>query len=244
MSNLSKPQTMSKKRYSIEVQTDEETGKKFKRMKNGQRRFVCEHGRCPTQCKEGECIKKYKFKNKATEPCPCGSGKALRCCRAGCGTPGAGSMYCNKTGKVKPICPCGDDKCGASLCECGRERRQCPKCDPLGHLIALIRNRSREALKSKNVKKSKKTCDYLGISYSKYYSYIEKWFQPGMTWENFGKGKDKWNIGHAKPLLQKGITREETEKRLHYSNTFPQWEVHNVEQGNRYNFTDYGPLAI
>ena len=235
---------MSKKRCSIEVQTDEKTGKKFKRNKNGDRFFVCEHGRQPTLCKEGECIKKYK--DKTNEPCPCGSGKALQSCTAGCGTPGAGSMYCNKTGtwKQKPRCPCGGDKCGASLCECGKQRNTCSKCDPLGHLIKLIRNRSRKALKSKNVKKNKKTCDYLGISYSKYYSYIEKWFQPGMTWENFGKGKDKWNIGHAKPLLEKGITREETEKRLHYSNTFPQWEVHNVEQGNRYHFTKYGPLAI
>ena len=79
---------------------------------------------------------------------------------------------------------------------------------------------------------------------NEYYAYLESMFmpardasRPAMTWENYGSS---WQIGHRKPLLENGISEEETKARLHYSNTFPQWTVDNQSQGNRPWRGDYG----
>jgi hypothetical protein len=55
-----------------------------------------------------------------------------------------------------------------------------------------------------------------------------------MTWENFGTD---WEIGHRKPLREKGISDDETIARLHYTNTFAQWKADNQRQGNRFHWT-------
>jgi hypothetical protein len=222
---------------SIPIETDEKTGRRFKRQKNGQRVFLCEHDAAPTKCLKGEC--KKRFKNRSSEPCPCGKGLQLKMCRL-CDTPGAGAAYCSTTKKAKARCPCPAPSCGGSRCRHKKLRNRCRECEPVKHLIHLVRSRSRKVMKGL---KSKRTIEYLGMNAEEYRDYIERRFQPGMTWENFGTGPDQWSIGHAKPLLEKGVSTEETERRLRYSNTFPQWHTDNAAQGNRFHFTAYGPLA-
>ena len=58
---------------------------------------------------------------------------------------------CEPCGKRKCPCDSGADKAmcvpckGASICKCGRIRRQCKKCDPQGHLAKLLRDRMYDA---------------------------------------------------------------------------------------------------
>ena len=81
--------------------------------------------------------------------------------------------------------------------------------------------------------------EYLGCTYQKFYDHLLTTLLPGMTWENHG---EVWEIGHRKPLLEAGISEEETLRRLHWTNTFPQWKDDNRRQGNRFHWTkeEYG----
>ena len=229
---------MGKLRVSLKrhnpVETCPETGKRFKRMKNGQRRFLCPHDKRPGACKEGGCLKNKRKPDKAKSKCPCESGVTLAYCRK-CDTPGAGAKYCKETGKEKPRCPCGARTCGASLCE--HEKQYCPECHPIEHFINLSRGHTRRAMKGQI--KSKRTMEYVGMSAQEHRDYMYSTFQPGMTWENYGRGEDKWEVGHRIPLKYKNPTLAEIEERLHYSNTFAQWKIHNAHQSNDYIFTKY-----
>jgi hypothetical protein len=50
-----------------------------------------------------------------------------------------------------------------------------------------------------------------------------------MTWDNYGSGDDKWNIGHIIPCsLFNLIVAEEQKECFHYTNLKPQWECENL----------------
>jgi hypothetical protein len=51
----------------------------------------------------------------------------------------------------------------------------------------------------------------------------------GMSWENYGKGEAKWNIGHriAKAMYDKS-SAEDTRRCWTRDNLFPQWETENM----------------
>lgn len=61
--------------------------------------------------------------------------------------------------------------------------------------------------------------------------YLENKFQPGMTWENWGKGEGKWNIDHIIPLAS-ASNEEELIKLLHYTNLQPLWSNENIIKGS------------
>ncbi len=49
-----------------------------------------------------------------------------------------------------------------------------------------------------------------------------------MSWENYGKGKGKWNIDHEIPCRSFDLTKEEEQyKCFHWSNLQPLWEQDN-----------------
>lgn len=88
----------------------------------------------------------------------------------------------------------------------------------------ILRSRLLKAL-DKNLKTGSAVED-LGCSVKEFKSYLESNFLPGMSWNNQGKGKDKWNIDHIKPLKDFDLTQqEELKKACHYSNLQPLWEV-------------------
>ena len=219
-------------RHRIPVETCPATGKRFKRMKDGIRRFLCPHDKQPGRCNQGDCLKNKSKPNKSRSKCPCGSGVTLAYCRK-CDTPGAGAKYCKVTRKEKRWCPCGARTCGARLCEHKKQWHACKDCNPVDYLITLTRNRTNKALGGK---KSKRTIEYLGMNAPDYRAYIGSTLQPGMTWENQGP---EWEIGHRIPLKYENPTRAEVEERLHYSNTFAQWKADNSHQLNQYIFTKY-----
>ena len=219
------------KRQRIPVETCPDTGRRFKRQKNGKRHFLCPHDKRPGACNEGDCLKDKRKPNKACSKCPCGSERTLAYCRK-CDTPGAGAMYCKETGKAKPVCPCGAKTCGGGLCE--HKKLWCKECNPIAHLLHLVRNRTYKVMKG--FTKSKRTMEYVGLKVPDYRAYIDSTFQPGMTRENYGS---EWEIGHRIPIKYQNPTLAEIEERLHYSNTFAQWQIDNSKQGNTNIFMKY-----
>ena len=203
-------------------------------MKSGSRRFLCPHDKAPGACKEGGCLQDKHNPYKAVSKCPCGSDVVLSACRK-CDTPGAGAWYCNVTQKRKTRCSCGDRTCGGSLCE--HKKLCCNECNPIEYFVHTMRVRQRDALTGSI--KSKHKMEYIGISAPDYRMYIESTFQPGMTWDNYGRGKDKWGIGHRIPLKYKNPTLSEIKARLRHENAFAQWNIDNCEQGNEGIFTTY-----
>ena len=85
--------------------------------------------------------------------------------------------------------------------------------------------------------KSKKSIKYLCCDIEEFKAHIEKQFEEGMTWENYGKSSPenrKWEIDHITPLKYKNPTLEEVIERLHYTNTQHLWGDENTAKGNRY----------
>src|SRR3990172_1597546 len=85
-----------------------------------------------------------------------------------------------------------------------------------------LRSRLSSAIKT-NQKAGSAVSD-LGCSILELKQYIEGLWLEGMTWDNWGRGKDKWHIDHVIPLRGKGIDLEdlETFRRVcHYTNLQP-----------------------
>lgn len=94
-----------------------------------------------------------------------------------------------------------------------------------------IRNRTSKALKRDNFKKTTKFAEYIGCSVQDLKNYIEKQFQPEMTWQN----RKAWHIDHIIPLSS-AKTIEKLYELCHYTNLQPLWALDNIKKGNRYQF--------
>lgn len=70
----------------------------------------------------------------------------------------------------------------------------------------------------------------LGCSLEEFKQYIESKFQPGMTWENYGK----WHLDHIYPLSLVDLTnREQFLMVSHYTNYQPLWAKDNIVKSNK-----------
>lgn len=105
--------------------------------------------------------------------------------------------------------------------------------DPNFRLSENLRNRLNSAI-SKEWKAGSAVED-LGVSIPEFRSYLESKFQPGMTWDNWGRGPDKWHIDHVIPLSRFDLTnRQHLLLACNYLNLQPLWETENLMKGNRY----------
>lgn len=95
-----------------------------------------------------------------------------------------------------------------------------------------LRNRLNRAIK--NSYKSGSAIRDLGSSVQELKHYLEKLFQPGMTWLNYGKGNDKWNVDHIIPLTKFDLKNpKEIKKACNFKNLRPMWHIDNIKKGNR-----------
>ena len=93
-------------------------------------------------------------------------------------------------------------------------------------LSKVLRSRVAMALK-KNQKRGSAIRD-LGCSISELRLYLENQFQPGMSWDNYGK----WHIDHIIPLISFDLTdREQFKKACHFTNLQPLWAEENISKG-------------
>lgn len=74
--------------------------------------------------------------------------------------------------------------------------------------------------------------ELLGYTPSQLREHIESLFEPGMTWENHGKGPDKWHVDHIKPVSDFGPDATVAEVNA-LNNLRPLWEPENLSRGGR-----------
>lgn len=97
--------------------------------------------------------------------------------------------------------------------------------DPHFKLAGNLRHRVYSALKSQGVKKSEKTEALIGCSIQALKEHLEKQFQEGMTWDNYGE----WHVDHILPCDSFDLSSEEEQKRcFHYTNLQPLWAKENL----------------
>jgi hypothetical protein len=109
-------------------------------------------------------------------------------------------------------------------------RRDRLKWDHTFKVSCNIRSYLYQAIKGKS--KHQKTLDLLGCSTEFFIKYIESRFQPGMTWNNYGR--NGWHIDHIKPLKSFDLTNPlQLEAACHYTNLQPLWAFDNLSKGSR-----------
>ena len=105
-----------------------------------------------------------------------------------------------------------------------------------------LSNALRIQLKTKFTERSR-TFIYIGCSWEELKQHIEKLFQPGMSWENYGRKKDIkcWHIDHIIPKSWFKVKNEdgtindaEMKKCWNWQNLQPMWAEENIRKSNRH----------
>ena len=92
-----------------------------------------------------------------------------------------------------------------------------------------LRSRLLKALKGEL--KTSSTMELLGCSIPFLLQFIEKQFQPGMTWENHGE----WHLDHVRPCASFNLSDPEQQKRcFHFSNLQPLWAIDNLKKSDKF----------
>jgi hypothetical protein len=177
-----------------------------------------------------------------------------KCKHPGCSNKRHRGGLCVDHGATRPLCtgfnddgtPCSsqaqkDGLCRRhggrpGMCPCGKQRYHCPKCNPLGHLRDLIKDRVRACspMLTPNKGPPSKAPDCLGCTGEVYDAYLESHFQDGMRWDNYGRGEGKWTIDHTTAYFSEpnpAKTEEEVRRRSRYTNTKPMWWKDNQSKG-------------
>lgn len=106
------------------------------------------------------------------------------------------------------------------------ERR---KTDPAFRMRQLLSKRIVKVLNG--ISKSAGTMELIGCSIPELFTHLEKQFQPGMTFDNYGKGG--WQTDHKIPCsFFNLLDPEEQKKCFHYSNLQPMWEMDNWKKND------------
>lgn len=93
---------------------------------------------------------------------------------------------------------------------------------PRNKLLTNLRNRLLDALWAKNWKKNSHFAEYIGCTQKELMVYLESKFYNNMSWENYGKGPNRWQIDHTIPLGS-AKNEEEMYRLCHYANLQPLW---------------------
>lgn len=82
-------------------------------------------------------------------------------------------------------------------------------------------------------KNNKRTIDFLGCSIDELKIHLEKQFEDGMNWDNYGLYG--WHIDHIRPCCSFDLTNPiHLKECFHYSNLQPLWAKENLSKGGRY----------
>lgn len=95
-------------------------------------------------------------------------------------------------------------------------------------IASRLRSKVSKAVKKLNISENYE--ELLGCSGEDFLKHIEKQFQDGMTWDNYGqKG---WHIDHIKPLCSFNLLEpDEVRKATHFTNLRPLWAKANIAKG-------------
>lgn len=91
----------------------------------------------------------------------------------------------------------------------------------------LVRYRTRLYKALKGIIKPNHTLDLIGCSILELKAHLEKQFEAGMSWENYGK----WHVDHILPCARFDFTKQEDQQKcFHYSNLQPLWAEDNLKK--------------
>lgn len=114
-----------------------------------------------------------------------------------------------------------------------REKRKAYRHGNVNTRLAIgLRSRLYQAMK--NDFKVGSAVGDLGCSIEELRQRLESRFTVGMSWANYGQGKNKWNIDHIVALANFDLSdREQFLKACHYTNLQPLWQPDNLKKGAR-----------
>lgn len=97
-----------------------------------------------------------------------------------------------------------------------------------------LRIRLGRAITDQSADKKVGSLEGLGMSILNVKKYLESKWLPGMTWENYGFGEDRWGIDHIIPLSKFDLTNQGCQKWAnHYTNLKPMWHIDNISKGRK-----------
>ncbi len=97
-------------------------------------------------------------------------------------------------------------------------------------LIKRMRSMLERTLNRFGTRKEGHTHEQLGYTPLQFKQRIESLFQPGMTWENHGKGEGKWHVDHIKGISSFPIGTPACVVNA-LDNLQPLWEEDNLKKG-------------
>jgi hypothetical protein len=103
-------------------------------------------------------------------------------------------------------------------------------------LIINYRNYINKALRRVGHQKKSKTQEILGCTNEELRQHLQKSFEDGMSWENYGQhrrtGQRVWNVDHIQSLAGFDlIDPQQVRRAFHYTNLRPMWGFDNLSQG-------------
>lgn len=100
-----------------------------------------------------------------------------------------------------------------------------------------LRSRISKAMKKQGLIKSQETELLIGCKISELAKHIESKFEPGMSWENYGK----WHVDHIFPLSKADLTKQQDLLMvMSYKNMQPLWAHDNIIKHNKIEFQKLG----
>lgn len=111
-----------------------------------------------------------------------------------------------------------------------KQNNQKRRSTEFGRLRTNLACRIRSAIKKGYGYKNTLTTRLLGCSIEEVKKHLEKLFQPGMTWMNYGE----WHIDHILPCASFDLTKEEEQKKcFHFTNLQPLWKADNLRKSDK-----------
>jgi hypothetical protein len=102
--------------------------------------------------------------------------------------------------------------------------------NPTLRVLNSLRSRVHAALRGKI--KSERTHQLLGCEILELKAWLSGWFEPEMTFENYGKS---WHIDHNRPCSSFDLSKAEEQRRcFHYLNLRPLFAKDNLRKGAKY----------
>lgn len=81
--------------------------------------------------------------------------------------------------------------------------------------------------------KTDRTAALLGYSVEQLRSHLEAHFEPGMCWDNYGKGRTEWSIDHTRPISSFPLTATLAEINS-LKNLRPMWHPKNCSKRDKW----------
>lgn len=106
--------------------------------------------------------------------------------------------------------------------------------DPRFAIENALRRSLADAVRLALAKKAGKTFDLLGCTMPEFMAHIERQWVAGMSWENWGAGRGKWNLDHIRPLASFDLCDPDEQRAcFHWSNFQPLWAIENIRKRDK-----------